>query len=93
MIGNSGLINLPQGYRVGRFVRTWIQLKGERFICRAVADEADGSQTLTIGFSSGSSLQASDELILDSGYAYLVSVAEWVNGARYHTVKAWQVLI
>ena len=55
--------------------------RGSGLYVAAVADEADGSQTLTIGFSPGSSLQASDELILDSGYAYLVSVAEWVNGA------------
>ena len=55
--------------------------RGNGLYVAAVADEADGSQTLTIGFSPGSSLQASDELILDSGYAYLVSVAEWVNGA------------
>ena len=54
---------------------------GSGLYVAAVADEADGSQTLTIGFSPGISLQASDELILDSGYAYLVSVAEWVNGA------------
>ena len=46
-----GVINLPQGYRVGRFVRTWKQLKGEHLYVAAVADEADGSQTLTIGFS------------------------------------------
>ena len=54
---------------------------GTSFYVANVSDNSDGSQTLTIGFSPGDSLQASDQAILAGENAYLLTVAEYHGGS------------